>query len=195
MAEHLDDWTYGTCDCCAHGGVECAKLCFCMLCTYVRSLEVVGIITRKRCCLCVFFFSCCCCCNRGRIRRRYLIRGKPGLDFACAYCCCPCDCCRVILEVQRREDRYLTACYGVREGFLESLAGTNTGSDSSSSSTGGESAAVAPDPETGRTLHTQESLEPSGGGGGGVVGGVADDASSSTPEVWNGTGATENMVR
>jgi hypothetical protein len=92
-----------------------------MLCAYVRSLELVGIISRKRCCLCVWFFSCCLCCNRGRVRRRYLIQGKPGDDFACSYCCCPCDCFRVMLEIQHREDRYVTWFYGVREGYHENV--------------------------------------------------------------------------
>mmetsp|Transcript_46790 Transcript_46790/g.69222 ORF Transcript_46790/g.69222 Transcript_46790/m.69222 type:complete len:177 (-) Transcript_46790:67-597(-) len=117
----LDEWKYGLCGCCSHGGKECAKMCCCMLCVYVRALEIVGIITRERCCLCFWCFPFCCCCNRGRIRRRYLIRGKPGLDFACAYCCCFLDCCRVILEVQNREDRYITWCYGVKEGFFATM--------------------------------------------------------------------------
>eukprot|EP00750_Incisomonas_marina_P015593 INCI18388.2.p1 GENE.INCI18388.2~~INCI18388.2.p1 ORF type:complete len:197 (-),score=18.76 INCI18388.2:430-1020(-) len=156
---HLDDWTYGPCDCCSNGGQECAKMCFCMLCVYVRALEIVGIITRKRCCLCIWFFSCCCCCNRGRVRRRYLIRGKPGLDFACAYCCCPCDCCRVMLEVQHREDRYITACYGVREGYQENLLAEAAGFKKKSKKTT-KKGSIAPSPSaTSTTANGQADLE------------------------------------
>ena len=159
MAEaHLDEWTYGTCDCCIHGGRECAKLCCCMLCAYVRSLELVGITTRKRCCLCVWFFSCCLCCNRGRVRRRYLIQGKPGTDFACAYCCCPCDCFRVMLEIQHREDRYVTWFYGVREGYREHVNSLPcTGGQVAPE--GGEAGAAPEDTEDGKSGHRSRSSE------------------------------------